>query len=140
MSDRFLKGSLEMMMRQVAIIPAAAILPATSLPLLLLLRYHCGSAYNWKPQEGAVNTNIYDNGDVFCESVNPELLISLLTKNPCHIDNTFSLFFSSCFGLHVELTTPTGRALETITYTSYASVWLDNAKKLYPSGLPITVS
>ena len=34
MSDRFLKGSLEMMMRQVAIIPAAAILPATSLPLL----------------------------------------------------------------------------------------------------------
>ena len=66
--------------------------PTTQFKVWLLLRYHCGSAYNWKPQEGAVNTNIYDNGDVFCESVNPEILISLLTKNPCHIDNTFSLF------------------------------------------------
>ena len=52
----------------------------------------CWAYYNWEPQEGAVNTNFDDNGDVFCKGVNPELLISLLTKNPCHIDNTFSLF------------------------------------------------
>ena len=93
LSDRFLKGS--QMMRQVAII----------------LRYYCGGRrrstivacccwayYNWEPQEGAVNTNFDDNGDVFCKGVNPELLISLLTKNPCHIDtNSNLLHFSYCW-------------------------------------------
>ena len=35
-----------------------------------------------------------DNGDVFCKGVNPELLISFLTKNPCHIDTFFSLLLN----------------------------------------------